>query len=164
MLKVVIDLGKRVIILESLQQQLLKAVAWISSIVCGNVLCWNALQNRVIENLSSSHHSCLHAASPLHPCIQPDASCSHNHVDVIRSFIGCMFSVFSDTHSKQPKSWQFLQPPQRRLFKFEFDVCTSCTDYKPKKGAWFTSAGCANCKLCKAHFNCTIPSSFQLVK
>ena len=105
--------GTRVVILKSLQSILLQSVheshpgITHMKALTRSYFWWFGL-HKDIESLGRSCETCQAiksnpAAVPLHPWVWPDASWTCIHVDYARPFVGKMFFVVVDAHSKWPE-------------------------------------------------------------
>ena len=102
--------GIRVIVPKSLQSRVLQSlhanhpgVSWMKTIARSH-FWWKGL-DKDIETMGKTCHSCQANQSnpptaPLHPWVWPDLSWRRIHVDFAGPFLGHMFFVIVDAHSK----------------------------------------------------------------
>ena len=105
--------GIRVIIPETLQSRILQSlhdthpgIARMKA-VARSYFWWKGL-NQEIETLVKSCLICqavksAPASAPLHPWVRPNAPWRQIHIDFVGPFIGKMFLIIVDAHSKWPE-------------------------------------------------------------
>ena len=105
--------GIRVIVPESLQAKVLRSLhqnhpgITRMKAIARSYFWWSGL-DKAVEALAKSCSSCqvlqaAPAAAPLHPWIWPDAPWKRIHVDFAGPFLGKMFFIVVDAHSKWPE-------------------------------------------------------------